>query len=197
MQSKNTCSSRGRRRNSDKIFELQLSLVRSILINQKTLPACQGYCLAFQYVLEEDSLLQEWPLPVLGEIALERKLKCRREVAHGMWRMRLLGAGCLEVNGERSFLWLQCMPGFRQNGVNSDQTSSYFPCSFFPVPFELGKECCSQRALPSPAAEFSCLLSLHRVDWWSWDVDREGEAKRGIWKNKQLELNTAQAMGLN
>lgn len=50
MQSKNACSSRGRRRNSDKIFELQLSLVRSILINQKTLSACQGYCLAFQYV---------------------------------------------------------------------------------------------------------------------------------------------------
>lgn len=88
----------------------------------------------FPVCIREESLVEGWALPVLGEIALE-KLKCRREVAHGMWRMRLLWAGCLEVpdllvNGEMSLLWLWCMLGFTQRRVQSNQTSSHFPWSF-------------------------------------------------------------------
>lgn len=75
--------SRGRRRKSNEMFELQLSPIRSMLIKQETLPGCQSSSLAFQSVVEE-LLVQGWALPVLGEISVEKNLKCRREVTHGM-----------------------------------------------------------------------------------------------------------------
>lgn len=56
---------------------------RSVLIKQEMLPGCQSSSLAFQSVLEQ-LLVQVWALPVLGVIAAEKSLKCRREVAHGM-----------------------------------------------------------------------------------------------------------------
>lgn len=56
---------------------------RSVLIKQEMLPGCQSSSLAFQSVLEQ-LLVQVWALPVLGVIAGEKNLKCRREVAHGM-----------------------------------------------------------------------------------------------------------------
>lgn len=124
----------------------------------------------------------------------EKNLKCRREAAHGMKRMRLLWAGCLEVpdllvNGER--ILLCCTPAFRQNMVHLNQTSKHSPCSLFPVPFELRKEISAPRVLLSPAAEFSFYPSQHRVDWWSWDLGRGEEVKCGVWENKQ-----PQAVGL-
>lgn len=67
-QSKSTHSSRGRRRKSNGIFELQLSPIRSRLIKQKMLPGCQSCSLAFQSVLEEllvqDGPYQSWVIPL-------------------------------------------------------------------------------------------------------------------------------------
>lgn len=58
-------------------------LSEAYLIKQDMLPGCQNSSLAFQSVLEE-LLVQGWALPVLGDIAPEKNLKCRREAAHGM-----------------------------------------------------------------------------------------------------------------
>lgn len=71
--------------------------------------------------------------------------------------MKWLWAVCLEVHdllvsGGRSLLWLQYTPGFKQNGVCPNQTSSRFPYSPFPVLFELEEEAAAARALPSSAA---------------------------------------------